>query len=270
MTPGIGGATLIRIVTRNQVLGRTPDQFIRLSPAVWKEEYDLRARPATALLQSLDQHQTVLDLEHRLDALGVRWVTMADASYPKRVETMDPDAPGILFQYGNFRLLERETFCVLSSRKASPSVLEEMERTTEEGVLAGKVLVSGHDTPEYQRSAVVPLRWGAPRILCLDRGLFPVLGPDLRDEPFRAARLWRFQFDPTVDLVISPFRPEAEFIGVNNQVRDRLIACLSDNLHFAQVRSGGNMQKLAHLAAKAHRTLTFGPNASTLQAELSA
>ncbi len=84
--------------------------------------------------------------------------------------------------------------------------------------------MTGHDRPEYQRSAVVPLRWGSPRLLCLDRGLFRVLGEDLRSEAFRAARLWRYEFDASTDLVVSPFRPDSEFIGVNNKVRDRLVS----------------------------------------------
>ena len=116
--------------------------------------------------------------------------------------------------------------------------------------------MTGHDRPEYQRSAVVPLRWGAPRILCLDRGLFQVLGDDLKNEAFRAARLWRYEFDPSTDLVISPFRPESGFIGVNNQVRDRLVASLSHRLTFVNVRPDGNMEKLARTAEKAGRQVT--------------
>jgi predicted Rossmann fold nucleotide-binding protein DprA/Smf involved in DNA uptake len=53
--------------------------------------------------------------------------------------------------------------------------------------------------------------------------------------------------------VISPFRPEAGFVGVNNQVRDRLVGCLSRRLAFVQVSEGGNMQKIAKMAIKAGR-----------------
>ncbi|MCB8932612.1 MAG: hypothetical protein H6534_04135 [Chthonomonadaceae bacterium] len=130
-----------------------------------------------------------------------------------------------------------------------------MEERVEKGVLDAEVLVSGHDRPEYQRAAVVPLRWGSPRVLCLDRGLFQALGEDLREEPFRAARLWRYQFDPGTDLVVSPFRPEAHYVGVNNQVRDRLVACLSDRLELVHANAGGNMERNAKLALRAGRTV---------------
>lgn len=253
MTPGIGGRTVVRILARNDLLSRTPEYFLRLSPEAYREEYGLKAKPATALAMRAVTLEDVAALEKRLDALGVSLVTAADAHYPERVEQMDPDPPGVLFLYGNSKLLSGRTFSVLSSRDASPGQLEEIEKLTEQGVLNGEVLVSGHDRPEYQRSAVVPLRWGAPRILVLDRGLFQALGENLKEEPFRAARLWRYQFDPTTDLVVSPFRPEAGFVGINNQVRDRLIACLSDRLEFVKISGGGNMAKLATLAERCGR-----------------
>jgi len=83
--------------------------------------------------------------------------------------------------------------------------------------------------------------------------LFKVLGEDLRDEAFRAARLWRYQFDPATDLAISPFRPESDFIGINNKVRDRLVAALSKRLDFVQIAERGNMELLARMALKAGR-----------------
>ena len=75
----------------------------------------------------------------------------------------------------------------------------------------------------------------------------------MKDEAFRAARLWRYQFDPRTDLVVSPFRPDAGFVGVNNQVRDRLVGCLSRRIDFVHMSEGGNMAKIARLALKAKR-----------------
>ncbi|HVT11344.1 MAG TPA: hypothetical protein VHE55_03685 [Fimbriimonadaceae bacterium] len=254
MTPGIGGRGVTRILTRNGLLNRTPEEFLGLSSEAYREEYRLTAKAATQLAYNgKEQVQKTQELEKRLGGLGVMLVTSADANYPYLVEEMDPDPPGVLFLYGNQRLLEGKTFSVLSSRNARPADLEMIERLTEEGVLSSEILVAGHDRPEYQRAAVVPLRWGAPRILCLDRGLFKVLGEDLKDEAFRAARLWRYQFDPQTDLAISPFRPDADFVGVNNQVRDRLVGCLSRRIDFVHMSEGGNMAKLARLALKAKR-----------------
>ena len=256
MTPGIGGRTITRVLARNSLLNRSPEDFLGFGPEVWLEEYRLSAKTVAAMLA---QRESTLDpisaLETRLNKLGVTLVTAVDAHYPAALESMDPDPPGVLFLYGNIKLLDKRTFSVLSSRNANPSELDHMERLAEEGVLAGEVLVAGHDRPEYQRTAIVPLRWGSPRILCLDRGLFKVLGEDLKDEAFRAERLWRYQFDPQTDLAVSPFRPEADFVGVNNRVRDRLVGGLSKRIDFVKVEPGGNMASLLKLALKAGRAV---------------
>jgi DNA processing protein len=102
--------------------------------------------------------------------------------------------------------------------------LDQIERDAEMAVLAGEVMVSGIHSPAHQRAAIVPLRWGAPRILVFSGGFFHHLGPNLKDEPFRAARLWRYQFDPRTDLVISKRAPDKlpTFARFNPTV-DRLI-----------------------------------------------
>lgn len=253
LTPGIGGRTITRILARNDLLARTPEETMRLSEEALREEYRLQRRQATAVATAESRLQELKTVQNRLEGLGVGLVTAADAHYPERVLQVDPDPPGALFVYGNQNLVKGKTAAVLSSRNTSPAGLGLMEGLAEDAVLAGEVLVCGHDTPEYQRVAVVPLRWGAPRILCLDRGLFAALGDDLREEPFRAARLWRYEFDPKTDLVVSPFRPEAGFAGVNNQVRDRLVAALADRIDFVEVAVGGNMEKVALRALKAGR-----------------
>lgn len=254
MTPGVGGKTLIRVLARNDLLGRFPDEFLALSPEAYREEYRLSNKSIEAITVDRKRFKSAsLEMEHKLNGLGVSFVTAIDAHYPALIEEMDPDPPAGLFLYGNAKLIESRTFSVLSSRNAKPYDLDLIEQLTEAGVLVGEVLVTSHNKLEYQRSAIVPLRWGSPRILCLDCGLFQALGPELRDETFPAARLWRYEFDPKTDLAMSPFRPEATFVGQNNRIRDRLVACLSRRLDFVHVEPGGNMAKLISLAIKAGR-----------------
>lgn len=247
LSPGMGGRRVVRVLARNAVRELEPEEFLRLSPEALREEYGLPAPSAAAILDPARLTAT-RELESRLEAKGVRLVTAADAHFPNMVERFDPRHPGCLFLYGNLALLERPTFCVLASRGTTPDQSDDIERLTEEGVLGGEVPVCGHDRPEYRRAALVSLRWGAPRILAFDRGLFTVLGEDLREEPFRAARLWRYEFDPLTDLAISPFRPDAGFVGVNNQVRDRLVGALSRRLDFVNVAPGGGMAGILRLA----------------------
>jgi len=254
MTPGIGGRSVTRILARNDLLNRSAEEFLRLSAEAFIEEYRLSAKAAANLAHEPEKRiKLVQEAEKHLTGLGVNLISSADAHYPNLIEEMDPDPPGILFLYGNARLLEGSTFCVLSSRNSRPADLDLIEKLAEEGVLRSEVLVSGHDRPEYKRSAIVPLRWGSPRILCLDRGLFTALGKDLQNDTSSEAYLWRERFDPRTDLVISPFRPDAGFVGINNQVRDRLIGCLAKRLAFVQIAEGGNMERIAKLALKAGR-----------------
>lgn len=262
MTPGIGGKTVSRILARNDLLGRTPEEFLRLSSEAKQEDYRLNAKSCAGLNKTLAQiSDGVKQMEDRLDKHGVSLVTLADAHYPAQIEQFDPDPPGALFLFGNAKLLNAKTFTVMSSRNTTPGGLDLMEKLAEQGVLSSEVLVAGDKTPEYERTAVVPLRWGSPRILCLDRGLFHALGEDLNQETFRAARLWRYQFDEKTDLAVSPFKPDAHFVGVNNQVRDRLIASISNRLDFVEVAPGGNMEKLARLAIRIGRAVSVSDRA---------
>jgi DNA processing protein len=254
LTPGVGGKTVTRVLTRNDLLGRTTDEFLRVGQEALREEYRFTAKAAAAWTTNTDARiDRAKAVEDRLSAHGVQLVTAADAHYPRRIEQMDSDPPGVLFLFGNARLLEADTFSVLSSRDTSARGLEAIEKLTEEGVLAGKTLVSGHDTPEYQRSAIVPLRWGAPRVLVLDRGLFRALGEELKEEPFRAARLWRFQFDDKTDLAVSCLNPDSDYHPNSNKIRDRLIASLSSTIDMVEIRAGGNMEALAKSALRAGR-----------------
>lgn len=254
ITPGIGGKTLVRILARLELLSHSPDEFLSLSPEALQESYGIAKKAAASICAASKGWQKEASaLELKLMEKNVRLITAADAHFPARLDEFDSQSPSALFCYGNLKLLDLPTFTVLSSRNTSRRGLEWIEKWTEEGVFQGEVLVTGHDRPEYQRAAVVPLRWGSPRILCFDRGIFPVLGEELNQEPFRAARLWRYEFDPKTDLAISPFRPESHFIGVNNQVRDRLVAGLSLRLDGVEVSQGGNMEKNLRLGIKAKR-----------------
>ena len=260
MSPGVGGKTITRTLIRNDALSRTVPEFLALSAETLVEEYGFKSNAASAWVLASPALLKKAEAEHsRLDAFGVRLATPADAHYPPRVEALDPDPPGLLYLYGNLSLIGLETACVVASRGAPFDALEMVEQVAEEHVLAGRILVSGHDTKPYQRASVVPLRWGAPRIVVLDSGLFAALGPELKDEPFAAARLWRFQFDPRTDLAVSAVAPGTDYHRNSNKIRDRLVVALSARLDLAWVSEGGNMDRLARLALKAGRKVRVNP-----------
>lgn len=136
-----------------------------------------------------------------------------------------PDAG--LWLYGNVRLLGTKLICLLDAFGEplhTPEDRDQLERETEERVLAGRTIVTGIHSPAHQRVAIVPLRWGSPRVLVFSGGFYYHLGEDLKEEPLRAARLWRYQFDPRTDLVISRRAPDKlPTFARHNRTVDRLI-----------------------------------------------
>jgi hypothetical protein len=165
-------------------------------------------------------------------------------SQPLRAPPPDPprrtaryeDEPGFyesagLWLYGNTRLLHGTLAYIPSAAGPNthrPQELDAIEREAEDQVLSSKVLVCGIHSASHQRAALVPLRWGAPRIVVFSGGFFHHLGEKLKDEPFRAARLWRYAWDPRTDLAISRRAPEKKpTYATHNPTVDRLIAILA-------------------------------------------
>ncbi len=155
---------------------------------------------------------------------------------PRRTARFE-DEPGYyepagLWLYGNARLVDGPLGYVSSACGPflhSPRELDEIERQAEAIVLEGKVLVCGFHNPAHQRAAIVPLRWGSPRIIVCSGGFRHHLGPELDQEPFMAARLWRYQWDHTCDLAVSRRAPDKQpTFGLFNPTVDRLIARLAN------------------------------------------
>jgi predicted Rossmann fold nucleotide-binding protein DprA/Smf involved in DNA uptake len=256
LTPYLGQKGIERILRQNAVAGYSAEEFLALSADRKKHEYGLLAAAANALTVGLkDLLDELTRFEARVRAAGVEILTLQDAAYPSRLVNCIEEPPALLFTYGNQQLLSQSTFCALTSRKPTKLGLANIEVVVERMVFEHKVLVSGHNTDGYKRASVTGLRWGAPRILALDCGLFAGLGDNLTNEPFRVARLYRYQFDPKTDLVISPFRPSDRYIGNNNQLRDELIVALSDQVVAVEIRSEGQMERLGLQALSQGRSV---------------
>ncbi len=141
--------------------------------------------------------------------------------------------PGGLWLYGNFRLLDGQLACVAEAAgppNHRPSELEAIEVEAERLVLNSRVLVCGVHSPAHQRAAIVPLRGGAPRIVVVSGGFYYHLGRDLKDELFRVARLWRYQFDPRTDLVVSRRAPsKLPTFAHHNPTVDRMMRLIANH-----------------------------------------
>ncbi len=245
LTPRLGNKGIGRILDRLALQGLSPEEFLRLPAERKREGFGLTATVAASLSRPLAALEEAFSpTEEKLRTLGVEWVTRHDASYPGCVAERHPDPPTVLYLYGNRALFDRPTVAVLASRDAGADALQRLERLVEKWVLKPAVLVAGHDTAPYRRAAVVPLRWGSPRILVLDCGMFDALSEDLDREPFSTARLWRYRFDPQTDLVVSAHRPADHVLGAHNKARDWLVSAVADELVFVEAREGGVMQEI--------------------------
>lgn len=248
MTPGIGGAKIKQFFSELELQRVSISSFSAFDTDRWMEfgfsqvASELLAHPTQDLVERVERISNY-SLEK-----PVKLVDTSSPLYPKQLEEFMGSPPFYLFLYGNVALLKAKKFAVVASQGASKKHLQLVEAKTEAGVLKGETLVVGVNTEAYKRAAVVPLRWGAPRIIVLDRGLFAALGENLDQEMFPAARLWRYKFDPEVDLVISFCRPDEPFRVGANKVRDQLVVALADRLEAAYVRPRGTM---AALTAKA-------------------
>lgn len=246
--PGIGDRTVCQLLEKPAAWAALPSGS---ETALARPEGTLTARQAR---NWTDRRALFLkDAQSRLEGyheLGITVLIWDEPGYPETLKARHTQPPALLFAYGNLTLLTRPTTALLASRSAPLAALHWLEAQAEKEVLEGRVLVCGHDTPEYQASAIVPLRWGAPRILVLDTSLDQALGPDLTQEPFRSARLWRYQFDPQTDLALSFVLPGRPYYPTANQRRDQLLVALADRLGFGWLSSGGNMERLAQKALK--------------------
>ncbi|MDQ2985897.1 MAG: DNA-processing protein DprA [Armatimonadota bacterium] len=249
LAPKVGSETFRHVLNRKAALGLSDEEIAVLPEDRLRDDLGVPAEAAKTLSdKSSHLYDKLRKFKESVGTKNVRLLTAANVLYPSRVAEFCPSPPAYLFAYGNLRALASTTFAVLCSRDPSPADLENVERAAEQGVLSSKVLVGGTNTDAYQRAAVVPLRWGAPRILVLDRGLFVALGSDLSEEPFRTARLWRYRFDAETDLVLSRNRPFDEYAPPNQKYRDELLVAMSDEVHGISLRPGGTMDKLSKRA----------------------
>lgn len=124
-----------------------------------------------------------------------------------------------LWLYGNVRLLRG----ILATPEMTGCFYDD-EQAAEKLVLDGFTLVVGIHNEWHRRMAILPLRSGSPRIVVFSGGIQYHLGDKLKDEPFRAARLWRYEWDARTDLAVSLRAPDKlPTFSVENSTVERLI-----------------------------------------------
>lgn len=90
----------------------------------------------------------------------------------------------------------------------SPKELDQVEKVIEEAVFSACVIVVRSSWPPElaRRVAIVPLRWGSPRMIVNEdiRGYGWQKLIEAGDEFFRVCRLWRYKWDGKTDVLVKP------------------------------------------------------------------
>lgn len=134
---------------------------------------------------------------------------------PKRTAPFDQEpgyhAPAGLWLYGNVRLLEANLAYIpesLGPPTHGSKQLDALGRIAEDLILSSKVLVCGVHNRVSPKSCCYATTLGStPDRDLLGRVSVPS-GTRAEDGPFRAGRLWRYEWDPKTDLAISRLDPD--------------------------------------------------------------
>ncbi|MBI3944388.1 MAG: DNA-processing protein DprA [Armatimonadetes bacterium] len=243
-TPGLGERGLARLLESRVPL---PHLF-ELPAEELRARFGLAESAARAISGGAPQrHSHVAAVERTLARHDVRLLVRGDPGYPQRLAATD-DAPPLLYARGSAALLEAPALALLASRGESRACLERAAALAGEAARGGACLVAGHDRPVYRAAVSAAKAVGGGRILVLDRGLLEAFGGDLERDLFPTARVWGYRFDADAALALSPYPPEAHFVGLQNRRRDQLVCLLATRIVALEIRAGGVMEAACRAA----------------------
>jgi predicted Rossmann fold nucleotide-binding protein DprA/Smf involved in DNA uptake len=172
---------------------------------------------------------------------GVSSITPGDARYPARLrERLGTNAPGHLSALGNLELLAQpQTALFCSARCPGHAILHAYDQAAKWRDV-GRCIISGFHSPVEKECLRILLRGSQPIIICPARSLPKRVPPDWK-KPLADGRL----------LIVSCFRPEESRATTELATRrNELVAALANEIWFAHITPGGQMEKLAQQYAR--------------------
>jgi hypothetical protein len=161
------------------------------------------------------------------------------------------DLPQVFFAFGNRSVLELPAAAILNSRKPrritpDDKWLQETKRLVQLAIAEGIAIVSSYGNTAY--CVVSRLSKGSPMIVVCD-DVLPSMASEKTALEFLSAYDDLFSVERT--LFISSFPPGVRpNSNVRSSERDHLVAALASTLLVAEVREGGNMQKVIDIAIR--------------------
>lgn len=173
-----------------------------------------------------------------------------NARYPERLrERLGGDAPPQLTALGNLRLLTMPTTALFCSTHCPGDAILRTYDQAAKWRDAGRCIISGFHSPVEKECLRILLRGWQPIIICPARSLEKMRLPSDWKAPLANGRL----------LILSSFnathrRATAELAARRNA----FVAALADEVWFAHITAGGQMERLA---TKVHDRIVPCPGA---------
>jgi predicted Rossmann fold nucleotide-binding protein DprA/Smf involved in DNA uptake len=177
--------------------------------------------------------------------MAVLTLSLDDARYPPNLrERMGDAAPAQLAALGNLDLLALPKIGLFCSVRCPGHAILTTYDQAAKWRDAGRCVISGFHSPVEKECLRILLRGSQPIIICPARTLPQRVPPEWR-QPLADGRL----------LILSGFRAGEKRITTELAIRrNELVAALADELWFAHITPGGQMDKLAQRARAAART----------------
>ncbi|MBU0736233.1 MAG: DNA-processing protein DprA [Proteobacteria bacterium] len=157
--------------------------------------------------------------------------------YPRLLmERLDRDAPVRLWAIGSLDLLNVPKTALFCSKTCpGDAILAAMDQA-QKWRDQGRCIISGFHSPIERECLQILLRGVQPIIICPARSL----------EGMRIPKEWRDGIAADRILLLSYFKPsQRRLTAALSEQRNKLVAALADEVHFAHVTPGGKTARVA-------------------------
>lgn len=216
--PGVGSATLRRILARAQRDRYAYKQFEHLDNQVLQSTYGLKLEA----IERLHNSENDKELWEKLSERGVHILVRGTPEYPERVNrVLGETAPPVLYVIGNTDILNTSSVGFCGSRKASEKGLQVAQKCAR--ILAEEKInvVSGYAHGVDMAAHVGALEGKGTTTLVLAEG---ILHFRIKEQ----VRPWLSENDLNNVVIVSEFPPMLPWKAHNAMARNRTICALSN------------------------------------------
>jgi predicted Rossmann fold nucleotide-binding protein DprA/Smf involved in DNA uptake len=163
-------------------------------------------------------------------------LTSADTRYPARLrQRLGDAAPDQLSTLGNLDLLALPKTALFCSARCPGKVILTAYDQAAKWRDAGSCVISGFHSPVEKECLQILLRGSQPIIICPARSLPQSVPPD-----------WKKHLDDGRLLILSCFNDDSSRVTSELATRrNEFVAALADEIWFAHITPGGQMEQLA-------------------------